>query len=680
MDAPDAVIGGYRVLEVLKRGATSTVFLAEGEAGDRVVVKVLEGGPDPGGAAARRFVAQVESLRRVSGFCTAQVLGTGLDGDRPYVVTEYVEGPTLAGRVAAEGPLRGGELDRFAIGTMTGLVAIHEAGVVHLAFNPDNVLLAADGPRVINFGLARAIDTTLSMAGGTTRTAGGMPYLAPEQYEDGRPGPAADVFSWAATMVFAATGRPPFGDGADVVARIGQGSPQLGDMEKDLRDIVAACLVADPALRPSGDQVLHRLLDRTPGTDGAPGAAGGGARVNVAPGVPAAGGSTNGTVAEGTTVPGAAPDGRRRFAVVAGAAAVAVALALSGTVLYLNRSEPTPRQDASSSPVPVTPSAAASSASPAARATNGPVQASLKVPLPGLDATLNEDPSDPVRLTGYLAEKDLGTYLRTAKDGTFPAGFTRADEYRQPVTSPDGTHTAYITWRKFNGTTTDSVTVVDHATGNEFSLNVSEKPFGVVAPIWSRDGRKLLLTLYDFDSQGSGETDTRQGFVVVDVQTQQAYTAETGKGSDVGSFIWTPDGQQVARITGDAKEVNVYWYDLEGKQVRKSAEVGPVYARGDWFSPSGERYFTVCPGTPKSVCLWNTATGEREAAVPSGTPEDVARPVGWFDENHLILTEFRRKKNRFLVVDLDGNVRRVLTEIPGDEPMFNILLDFTPLR
>ncbi|SFK10390.1 Protein kinase domain-containing protein [Streptosporangium canum] len=126
----------------------------------------------------------------MSAFCTAQVVETGLAGDRPYVVSEYIDGPTLRKAVANDGPLRGAALYRLAIGTMTALVAIHQAGIVHRDFNPGSVLLGPDGPRVIDFGIAEALDAG---AAGTTRSVGMPAYLTPEQLEGEPVGPAGRI-------------------------------------------------------------------------------------------------------------------------------------------------------------------------------------------------------------------------------------------------------------------------------------------------------------------------------------------------------------------------------------------------------------------------------------------------------------------------------------------------------
>ncbi|TDE30873.1 ABC transporter substrate-binding protein [Actinomadura sp. 6K520] len=253
-------LGAYRLTGLLGEGGQGAVFLGEDEPGHRVAVKLLHARFSGDPKARARFAAEVAVAKRVSAFCTARVLDSDVAGDRPYIVSEYIEGPSLSEVLAADGPRRGAGLDRLAIGTMTALTAIHQAGVVHRDFKPANVLLPPDGPRVIDFGIARALDATGTMSS----TAVGTPaYMAPEQISGAPVGPAADVWAWGATMVYAAGGRPAFGQDSipAVMHRILNLPPDLGDLEEPLRGIVANCLSKDPALRPASQHVLAHLLD-----------------------------------------------------------------------------------------------------------------------------------------------------------------------------------------------------------------------------------------------------------------------------------------------------------------------------------------------------------------------------------------------------------------------------------
>ncbi|MES9608994.1 ABC transporter substrate-binding protein [Actinomadura sp. NPDC000929] len=252
-------LGAYRLTGLLGEGGQGAVYLGEDEPGHRVAVKLLHARFSGDPKARSRFAAEVAVAKRVSAFCTARVLDSDVEGDRPYIVSEYIDGPALSRVLAQDGPRRGADLDRLAIGTMTALAAIHQAGVVHRDFKPANVLLAPDGPRVIDFGIARALDATGTMSS----TAVGTPaYMAPEQISGAMVGPAADVFAWGATMTYAANGRPAFGQDSipAVMHRILNLPPDLGDLPDPLRGIVANCLSKDPALRPASQQVLAHLL------------------------------------------------------------------------------------------------------------------------------------------------------------------------------------------------------------------------------------------------------------------------------------------------------------------------------------------------------------------------------------------------------------------------------------
>ncbi|MFD1930988.1 MULTISPECIES: serine/threonine-protein kinase [Nonomuraea] len=244
-----AAVGPYRLLGRLGAGGQGVVYLAQGRDGRPVAVKVLRDG-----LADERFAKEIDAARRVEPFCIAQVLDASRSG-RPYIVTEYVEGPSLqqAGRHG------GADLQRLAVATATALAAIHQAGVVHRDFKPANVLLGHGGPRVIDFGIARSVESGLTATSGIMGTPA---YMSPEQLAGAAAGPATDVFAWASVIVFAATGSPPFGEDSlpAVINRILHNEPQLGDLPQPLRTIVLECLAKDPAHRPSMQDVLLRLL------------------------------------------------------------------------------------------------------------------------------------------------------------------------------------------------------------------------------------------------------------------------------------------------------------------------------------------------------------------------------------------------------------------------------------
>ncbi|ACZ84962.1 serine/threonine-protein kinase [Streptosporangium roseum] len=266
-------LGRYRLINRLGAGGQGVVFLAESPERPRVAVKLLHARLLDDERVRRRLVGEVEAVRRVAPFCTAQVLDADLDGDRPYIVSELVDGVSLQEHIAAEGPRVDGSLDRIAVGTATALAAIHRAGVVHRDFKPGNVLLGMDGPRVIDFGISRMMDATIT----TGKIPFGTPaYMSPEQIKGESAGPPADMFSWALTVAYAATGRHAFSAGSyhEVLARILYGRPDLGPLDGPLREIVVSCLAVEPGDRPVAEEVLRRLYGSTAASrpDGPPGA------------------------------------------------------------------------------------------------------------------------------------------------------------------------------------------------------------------------------------------------------------------------------------------------------------------------------------------------------------------------------------------------------------------------
>jgi outer membrane protein assembly factor BamB/predicted Ser/Thr protein kinase len=257
-----AQLAGFRLTGRLGEGGQGVVYLGEGPSGQRVAIKVLQALALGNAQARTRFGREVSAARRVGEFCTAKVLAADVEGDVPYLVSEFIDGVSLQDAVRRGGPVRGADLDRLAIGMATALAAIHRAGIVHRDFKPANVLLSARGPRVVDFGIARALDSVSTL---TSQAIGTPAYMAPEQLRGGTVGPAADVFSWACTVVYAATGTPPFG--ADsvpaVVKRITRDEPMLaGLVDGPLAETVARCLAKDPAARPAAEDVLLCLLGR----------------------------------------------------------------------------------------------------------------------------------------------------------------------------------------------------------------------------------------------------------------------------------------------------------------------------------------------------------------------------------------------------------------------------------
>ena len=259
-------LGRFELLGRLGEGGQGIVYLGRGTnpGEDRVAVKVLRSTVDA--TVLERLARELDAIHQVQPFVTAGVIEASAEGDRRFVVSEFIDGPSLQERVDARGPLPEGDLQRLAVGTATALTAIHGAGVVHRDFKPANVLLGPDGPRVVDFGIARLTDAATITSG----LIGTPSYVTPEQLAGERPTSAVDVFAWALTMIFAATGRLAFG--ADsvpaVMHRIMYEEPDLSGLPPSLRPIVRECLAKDPARRPSARDLLLRLVDpsaqRTP--------------------------------------------------------------------------------------------------------------------------------------------------------------------------------------------------------------------------------------------------------------------------------------------------------------------------------------------------------------------------------------------------------------------------------
>ncbi|WP_017576892.1 serine/threonine-protein kinase [Nocardiopsis kunsanensis] len=258
-------LNGYRVASRLGRGGMGTVYLAEDESGQQVALKLIHPDLADDEDFRRRFAREVESARRVARFSTAGVIDARLEGEPLYIASEYVPGPHLGEAVRAGGPMSGGTLESLAMGVAAALTAIHGSGVVHRDLKPANVLLSPVGPKVIDFGIARALD---DVGGGVTRSSqlmGTPSYMAPELILGEQPTAAADVFAWGCLVAFAGIGAAPF-DAATVPAvlhNISTAPPRLQGLDQGLdqglSELVVASLDKDPRNRPTSQQILARL-------------------------------------------------------------------------------------------------------------------------------------------------------------------------------------------------------------------------------------------------------------------------------------------------------------------------------------------------------------------------------------------------------------------------------------
>ncbi|RMI28089.1 protein kinase domain-containing protein [Streptomyces triticirhizae] len=261
-DDPDR-IADYRLLGRLGEGGMGVVFLARSPRGRMVAVKTIRAEfanvPD----FRRRFAKETAVARRVGGRWTADVLAADPDAALPWVATEYVAGLTLQQVVDEFGPLPEDSVRALAAGLCQALGAIHEAGLVHRDLKPSNIMVTIEGPRVIDFGIVRALD--LSTAGSLTatgRVVGSPGFMSPEQARGERLSGASDVFSLGAVLAFAATGRPPFhadeGQPAALLYRVVHEEPDLSAVPAPLRELIAGCLAKDPADRPEPAELRNR--------------------------------------------------------------------------------------------------------------------------------------------------------------------------------------------------------------------------------------------------------------------------------------------------------------------------------------------------------------------------------------------------------------------------------------
>jgi eukaryotic-like serine/threonine-protein kinase len=261
-------LGPYKLLRRLGEGGMGSVYLAEAADHTAVALKVIRTDLAEEPEFRRRFRSEVIRAQQVPPFCTAEVLDADPDHETPYLVVEYVDGPSLSDVVTERGPLTQANLYGLAIGVATALTAIHGAGVIHRDLKPSNVLLAPGTPKVIDFGIARATEGP----DGETRTdqlMGTVAYMAPERLDpavDGTLTPAADIFAWGAVVTYAATGHVPFGGDtspATAIAILTQ-KPNLDGVSDPLRALVRRALAKKPASRPTARELLDELLSNAP--------------------------------------------------------------------------------------------------------------------------------------------------------------------------------------------------------------------------------------------------------------------------------------------------------------------------------------------------------------------------------------------------------------------------------
>jgi serine/threonine protein kinase len=698
-----------------------------------VAVKWLR--PDLSGdqVSVERFLREVQVAQQVAPFCTAAVLGTGVEQDRPYIISEFIEGPSLQRVVQEEGPRTGTVLHRLAIGTATALAAIHQAGIVHRDFKPANVIIGADGPRVIDFGIARALNATSTIS---SMVVGTPSYMPPEQIMGHTVGPAADMFSWGSAMVFAASGRAPFGSDTmpAVINRVLNQNPDLGVLDGPLRDVVADCLAKDPAHRPTAEQVIMRLLQHPAPKSGILAQAAAEAAPQPFPSGP---------------VPPQSPMPHQSGPVPYHSGPVPQDAPYSGPVQHPGPpSGPVPPpsgqfgppsgqfappyQGQWSQPAPPYGPHTGHNIGQHAGAYGPPTQrsknrapliagitvavallllagvvvviqidkASLAGPTPSPTKTSNRRPTTPstsptqvasVPRTGTkrtLPGGDISLYENPA-DAIVLTSYEIYDEKLKEWTdyargSLRGTFSKYSANR-------ESMVSPDGRYLATRSKNYSSDDFDFIVVLDRQTSRRTTIktvkepaisSIRAWSKDGSkillnvekktGSTWYYTGFVVVDVAGKTAVPIAV-QDTSVRKTAYGFDGgdEGVVNVYGDEKNLGLRFFDAQGKATRSASGIGTLSAgTQDIFSPSGESFVTNCPnGGDGDHCLWDASSGERVRKFSS----DCDKVLGWYDESHLYCWEQNNNPNdEIQVIDFNGKLLRKLLEVPDD-------LDFSPI-
>ncbi|WP_017592637.1 WD40 repeat domain-containing serine/threonine protein kinase [Nocardiopsis potens] len=643
-----ARIGGYQLTHRLGEGGMGRVYLATTPSGRYVAIKVIRRALAREGDFRVRFAREVDAARRVGGFHTAPVVDADPEGDPPWVATAYISGPTLHQAVRDGGPIRPPALHALAAGLAEGLKAVHDHGLVHRDLKPGNIILSDDGPRIIDFGIARPLDSESL----TTHEAvfGTLPYMSPEQTENSHVGPASDMFSLGTVLAFAATGTNPFSADsmAATIRRLIGPPPDPGDIDPHTHALIVGCWNHDPDQRPTPGAILTRFgtlgaraAGRPPGTTRPPADAGGSEPTTrpPAPTFAEAGESTGRppapTIVEptgsitGTPAPRAATGEpadtlgrpwRKRAWLIATVLVVTTTVVTVGEVAQRTDREGDRSDTASEVPEPA-------------------------ATLTGHEEAVNSVVFSPDGTT--LATSDAKFSVRLWNTGTWEESTTLIDDdgvmgVGSPMVAfdPDGTTLA---------TGHRSVQLWDTGTWEETATLVEDDWITSVA--FSSDGTTLATsdavgTVRLWDTGAGEETDVLDG--PTNYMTSVAFSpddailatgtaadeAEVFEGSDGGAIrLWDTDtGDEVAVLAENDPSFESVGFSPDGTMLAAcSGGTVRLWETGTWaedttlpdrrctfsvaFSPDAT---TLAAGDDDgTVRLWNTGTWEETAALPA---------------------------------------------------------------
>jgi protein kinase-like protein/WD40 domain-containing protein len=633
---PDRV-GGYRLLGRLGAGGMGQVFLGVSPGGRKVAVKLIHRGPGGTAEFRQRFAREVEAAQRVGGFHTALVVDADPHADPPWMVTAYIEGPSLREAVGQDGPLPPDRTRALGAGLAEGLGAIHACGLVHRDLTPGNVILADDGPRIIDFGVARAVDATTAITS-TDTVVGTAAYMSPEQIRGQAAGPASDVFALGSVLAFAATGRPPFGGDspAAVMFRVVSERPDLAGVADDgLARLITGCLAKSPGDRPTVPAVLAALSDPASAEGAARGSAQGrgaaaarAARAADHPGATqtyAPASATAATGREALVQPGVAPPAagraprvqrsgsrsrvrsRRRLAALV-AVAIGVALAATVPVTLIRGAPGTPNPGGTSGP----PGPGVTGTAPGPIVTGtapGPIVTGT-APGPIVTGTApGPEPTEavPVRdftlhthfaaLFGNVAFSPDGKLLVAGLDGhaylwdvasglsvatlTAPGGGPGYEAF-----SPDGELLADAdgSWNR--------VYLWDVATGRRTATLIPPGVGAIAGVAFSPDGKLLAVG----DSTRVFVWDTATGRLALSLVNAR----------DDGGVAFSPDGTLVAGAGATGRGPAFVWNAATGQRDATLYDPGGQSVDDVAFSPDGK--LLAVGDTDGSIYLWDTAS------------------------------------------------------------------------